>query len=166
MALKNLIYVKKCLGKDRKPIQIYKIRTMDLDADQRLDELVDGFDSYGHPMSDPRVTPIGRFLRKYGIDEIPQLYNLSKGDIKLVGIRPNGEIDWEKYPKDLMERALKQKPGLMGVPYAYPNTDNFDELFEYLTEYMDKWEENPTKTDRDYFSRIVRNIIFNGVRSR
>ncbi len=159
MTMENLIYVKECLGREGKPIRIYKIRTMDLDADQRLDEIVLGFDGRGHPISDPRITLIGRFLRKYWIDELPQLYNLSKGDIKLIGIRPNGKADWQKYPTTLMERAFKQKPGLMGVQYAYPNTDNFNTHLAHLTEYMDRWEENPIKTDKIYLSRIVWNIL-------
>ena len=161
----NLIYVKNCLGKDGKPIKIYKIRTMELDAEHRLDELVHGFDGFGHPIIDPRVTPIGRFLRRYWVDEVPQLYNLLTGDIKLVGIRPNTEHDWQKYPKEIMERALRQQPGLMGVQYAYPPTGDFDIHLMHLTEYMDRWEKDPVQTDRDYFFRIARNIMFNNVRS-
>ncbi len=164
--MKNYIYVKECLGKDGKPINIYKFRTMELGADKRLDEIVNGsFDSHGHPITDPRVTPLGRFLRKYWIDELPQLYNLARGDIKLVGIRSMREIDWDRYPRDLMERSLRQKPGLMAIQYAYPITKSFDDNLRYMGEYLDLWESDPLGTDDMYLSRIVRNIIFGGVRS-
>lgn len=165
MSVRDIIYVKKCLGKDKKPIDIYKIRTMDLDADQRLDELLDGFDSHGHPLSDPRITSVGRFLRKYWVDEIPQLYNLAKGDIKLVGIRPNSEEDWQKYPEALMNRALNQKPGLMGIQYVYSNTGDFENHIIQLEEYLDRWDVNPVQVDREYLSRIVWKIVFDGIRS-
>lgn len=138
---------------------------MELDADQRLDEVVDGFNIYGHPKVDPRVTRIGRFLRRYWIDEIPQLYNLCKGDIKLVGIRPSTEQEWQRYPKTIMERALHQKPGLMGVQYAHPNTGDFDQFLVNLEEYLDRYKSNPLETDRKYLSLIVWNILYQGVRS-
>lgn len=167
MTMRDCIYVKEGLGKDREPIQIYKFRTMELDADKNLDLVVDGsFDSLGKPVEDFRVTRLGKFLRKYWVDELPQLYNLARGDIKLVGIRPMREIEWKRYPGEIRERALQQKPGLMGVQYAYPNTDDFDNHLAHLSEYLDGWDENPIKTDRVYLSRIVNNILFGGIRSR
>lgn len=166
MTMRNYIYIKKCLGKNREPLKIYKFRTMDFNADERLDESVkEIFDSLGKPIEDLRITGIGKFLRRYWIDELPQIYNLTRGDIKLVGVRPMQEIEWKRYPEDIMERSFRQKPGLMGVQYAFPKTGNFDNHLAHLRENLDMWEENPAKTDRDYLSRIVRNIVFGGIRS-
>ncbi|MEA3329451.1 MAG: sugar transferase [Nanoarchaeota archaeon] len=161
----NLIYVKQCLGKDKEIVNIYKLRTMDLDADQRLDEITEGFDSYGHPIIDPRVTQLGRLLRRSWIDEIPQFYNLARGDIKLVGVRPSTEKEWRRYPTELIEGVFKQKPGLMGVQYAYPRTTNFNEHLEHMMEYIERWEKDPLITDKNYLFRILQNILFKGVRS-
>ncbi|PIN74828.1 hypothetical protein COV17_04545 [Candidatus Woesearchaeota archaeon CG10_big_fil_rev_8_21_14_0_10_36_11] len=168
MALRDFIYVNECLGQNRKPVLIYKIRTMHLDADVRLDEVLQEIcDSLGKPIVDPRVTKVGELLRRYWIDELPQVYNLARGDIKLVGIRPMKETTWEKrYPQEVMDRALTQKPGLMGVQYAHPNTPNFRNHLAHLVAYLDQWEEDPVKTDREYLSRIVSNIVFGGMRSR
>jgi len=166
MTLRNYFYIKRCLGENGKPLDIYKIRTMDSNADTRLDEIVNGdLDSFGKLFQDPRVTPIGRFLRRYWIDELPQLYNLGKGDIKIVGIRPMDKTTWQKYPSELMERALRQKPGLMAIDYAFARSENFDDKLEHMDEYLDKWKENPFRTDREYLTKIARNIIFKGVRS-
>lgn len=162
----NSIYVKECLGEGKKPIKIYKLRTMCLDADKRLDDVINGFfDSLGKPIDDFRFVWVGKFLRRYWIDELPQLYNLAKGDIKLVGVRPMREIDWKRYPAEIMEKALRQKPGLMGVQYAHQKTSNFEDHLSYLEAYLNSWEKNPEKTDREYLSRIVFNILFRGVRS-
>lgn len=164
--MKNLIYVKKCLGQNGEPINIYKIRTMYLGADKKLEEVViNGFDSFGKILEDPRITPIGRILRKYWIDELPQLYSLARGDIKLVGIRPREEKVWKRYPKSIMERELKQKPGLMAIDYAFERSESFGDQLNHVEDYLNLWEKNPYKTDREYFLKIIKNIILNGVRS-
>lgn len=163
--MKNFIYVKKCLGKDLKPLDVYKVRTMYLGANKISEQFMGKFDSLGHPIQDSRIIPFGKFLRKYWFDELPQIYNLIKGDMKLVGIRPNNVDGWNKYPISLMEKALRQKPGLMGVQYAYPKTDNFQEHISNLEDYLVKYENNNLDTDKEYFEKIVSNIVLNGIRS-
>ena len=162
---KYIIYTRKCLGKDGKEIKIYKIRTMVLDADKRLEERVVEYDSYGHLINDSRVTPIGRFLRKYWIDEIPQIYNLLRGDLKLVGVRPHSEEEWKRFPRSLKEKALRQKPGLIGFQYAYPKESGFEQYIKNLREYLEEWEKDPVKTDRKYLYKALKNILCKGVRS-
>jgi lipopolysaccharide/colanic/teichoic acid biosynthesis glycosyltransferase len=163
--IKDIIYEKKCLGKNRKPLIVFKFRTMDHDADQRINQIVEEFDAHGHPIKDSRITPLGAFLRKYWIDELPQLYNLLKGNMKLVGIRPM-EVEYlAKYPSDVIERALQQKPGLMGIQYAHTSDGDLQEHILHLTEYLDSFERNPLKTDVEYFFRVAHNIIINGTRS-
>ena len=166
MALKNIVYVKHCLGKDRKPILVYKIRTMVLGTDKEFNLAPnEDFNSFGKLIDDPNVLNFGKCLRRYWIDEIPQFYNLARGDLKLVGIRPMREEDWERYPIKIMERSLQQKPGLMGIPYAYPLTNRFEDKISYMEEYLDQWEKDPIRTDKEYFYRILCNTLFNGIRS-
>ena len=92
----NIIYKAKRIGKGGKVFNMYKIRTMVMDADQM------GQPSVGQ--DDPRITKIGKFLRRWKIDEIPQLWNVIKRDMNLVGPRPEEEsvmkIMREKYPFD------------------------------------------------------------------
>ena len=162
--LEDIFYIKDSLGKNGKPIRIYKLRTMVRNADQ-LDNIIDQYDSYGNPVKDPRVTSLGRFMRKVWIDELPQLYSLIKGDIKLVGIRPMRECDWKRYPADLKEKALRFKPGLMGVQYGTIRQEDFTKHIKFFDHYLDKKTQRPFLTDLYYFFRILYYIFFKGVRS-
>ena len=86
MCFEKYLYFKECSGKNGKPIMICKIRTMKLDADKNLESVLsNGRNGHGKYLNDSRITEVGGVLRKYWIDELPQLYNLFKGDIKLVG---------------------------------------------------------------------------------
>ena len=166
MSFNDAIYIKKCLGKDKKEINIYKIRTMIIGAETKLDEIaVNGLDSFGKHKNDPRITLIGAILRKYWIDELPQICNLIKGDLKLVGIRPKNEKDWQYYPTEIMDRTLQQKPGLMAIQYAFPHTPQFKDKLKIYEDYLDLWETDPIKTDKEYFCKIWQNIVFGGIRS-
>jgi len=161
----SFFYIKKSLGLNGKRINVYKIRTMCKNAENQISAFCVR-DQLGKPINDPRILPWGRFLRKYWIDEIPQIYNLLKGDVKLVGIRPMGETNWEKYPVSIKEKALKQKPALMGIQYSFQYSESFNDGIQQITDYLDKWESNATKTDFIYFFRIMYHIIFGGVRSK
>lgn len=160
----DIFYIKESLGKDGKPIRIYKLRTMVKNADQ-MDDVIVQYDSYGNPVKDPRITPLGRFLRKVWIDELPQLFSIIKGDIKIVGIRPMRECDWRRYPTDLKEKALQYKPGLMGVQYATLRKEDFQEHIRFFHDYLDRKARRPFLTDLYFFFRILYYIFFKGVRS-
>jgi len=86
------IYVSERVTKDGKVFRMYKLRSMYLDADKRLEELLQHNEMKDGPAfkmkNDPRITPVGRFLRKASIDELPQLVNIIKGDMTVVGPRP------------------------------------------------------------------------------
>jgi lipopolysaccharide/colanic/teichoic acid biosynthesis glycosyltransferase len=104
------------VGLHGKPFKIYKFRSMRQDAEARLKELVDieklpvpGFKL----KNDPRVTPIGRLLRRTSLDEIPQLINVLKGEMSLVGPRPEMPQLVERY-NSWQRRRLKAKPGMTG----------------------------------------------------
>lgn len=104
-----VFYTQERLGKDGKSIRICKFRTMV--SDSEIDAIRWSYDD------DPRVTPLGRFLRKYHIDELPQLWDIFRGVLSFVGPRPEREVFYdafETYIHGFRER-LKVKPGLTGL---------------------------------------------------
>ena len=97
------IFKQKRIGVNRKPFEIYKFRTMRHMAEEELASMESENESSGALFKirrDPRVTPIGRFLRRFSLDELPQLLNIVKGEMALVGPRPLPERDFEKYEED------------------------------------------------------------------
>lgn len=109
-----VFYKAKRIGQNGKLFEMYKFRSMKNNApDIRLE---DG--STYNSEDDPRVTKIGKILRKTSIDEMPQLFNILRGDMSLIGPRPDPP-DWlEKYPDDIKD-FLKVKPGITGYSQAY-----------------------------------------------
>ncbi len=116
------------IGKHRKPFNLYKLRTMYIDAES------DGTPRLSSP-NDNRITPLGRIMRKYRLDELPQFWNILKGDMSLVGPRPEREY----FIKQIMEKApyyslmYQIRPGLTSwgmVKYGYAR--NVDEMIERL----------------------------------
>jgi len=112
-----VFYVQERAGSMGKPFKMIKFRTMMIDADQRLKELI-SMDSLAEPVfkldSDPRVTPIGKILRNWSLDEVPQCLNVLWGDMSLVGPRPESVELVEKY-NPWQRRRLKAKPGITGL---------------------------------------------------
>jgi lipopolysaccharide/colanic/teichoic acid biosynthesis glycosyltransferase len=97
-----------------KRFRMWKFRSMYIDAEARRASLVSQSDRSGAHFkmkSDPRITRIGKFIRRASIDELPQLYNVLVGDMSLVGPRPNLEVEVERYKFDEFER-LHTKPGI------------------------------------------------------
>jgi lipopolysaccharide/colanic/teichoic acid biosynthesis glycosyltransferase len=164
MALDNIFYIKEALGKNGKPIKVYKFRTM-VPLEKQIVSLNElEHDGHGKPIYDPRITKTGRFLRKYWIDETPQFYNLLKGDLKIVGIRPMTEKDWELYPARLKEKALEEKPGLGGFQYAEDKPENFSAHLENMEKYL-FCDGSRLKRDMKYLGKIAYKILFKGTRS-
>jgi len=109
-----VFYNGKRLGLNGKPFKMFKFRSMRVDApDIRLE---DG--STYNSDDDPRVTKIGRFIRKTSIDELPQLFNVLIGDMSWVGIRPD-PLDWLDKYTDAERIILTVKPGITGYNQAY-----------------------------------------------
>jgi exopolysaccharide biosynthesis polyprenyl glycosylphosphotransferase len=103
------------IGLGGKPFQMLKFRSMSVDAESRLSEVIGGeIGLFYKAIDDPRVTPVGKFLRRYSIDELPQLLNVLKGDMSLVGPRPQVEAEVAQY-NDLAHRRLLVKPGMTGL---------------------------------------------------
>ncbi|WP_418223345.1 sugar transferase [Clostridium isatidis] len=99
----NILFLQKRIGKDGKPFNIYKFRTMVNDAEKLGAQITVGKDS--------RITRVGAFLRKYKIDELPQLFNVLKGDMSLVGPRPEVPRYVKLYTEE-ERRVLKVRPGI------------------------------------------------------
>lgn len=109
-----VFYVSTRVGRGGRLFGFLKFRSMYVDADQRLEALREDNEKDGPIFkikNDPRVTPIGRFLRKYSLDELPQLFNVLKGDMSLVGPRPPIPHEVEQYDEYCRER-LSVRPGL------------------------------------------------------
>ena len=166
MGLENLIFKFKALGKNYKPIIVYKIRTMHEGSEEYLEEdYSKGLNGFGKPNNDFRITSFGKFLRRYGIDEIPQIINILKGDMNLVGIRPRNQRIWECYLEEHMKHALKYKPGIFTPVYSRKNSQTHQELIESELKYLNEKDKKPLRTDIRYFFKVLYHILFKGVRS-
>ena len=114
----KIMYNQKRIGKDGKPFNIHKYRTMVVNADEMLDELLkdekykEEWDLNQKIEDDPRITTVGKFLRKTSLDELPQLLNVLKGEMSLVGPRPLVEGELEAHGGT--ELYWKAKPGITG----------------------------------------------------
>lgn len=136
----NIIYGSTRLTKDEKEFQMYKFRSMRVDADKYLDELMDQNEMTGPVFKiakDPRITKIGHFIRKTSIDELPQLVNILKGDMSIIGPRPPLPREVAQYTPYQMHR-LDVKTGLACYHEAYGRSDNpdFDEWVEQDLRYI------------------------------
>jgi exopolysaccharide biosynthesis polyprenyl glycosylphosphotransferase len=123
-----------------KPFRVYKFRTMSVDAEQRLADVID-LEQLEHPMfkltADPRVTPLGRFLRRTSLDELPQLFNVLRGDMSIVGPRPEQLDLVERYAPEHRFR-LAVRPGLTGPMQVYGRGRlRFDERLAVEREYVE-----------------------------
>ena len=162
----GLIFKMKRIGKNGKPIFIYKLRTMHPYAEYLQEFIYKKFSLQdgGKFNNDFRITYWGRILRKLWLDELPMIYNWLKGDLKLVGFRPLSEHYLNLYKKELKQKRLKCKPGLVPPFYAdLPKT--FAEIMESEEKYLDLYMQNPIWTDIKYFIKCIYNILFKGARS-
>lgn len=120
---------------------MYKFRSMVVDADKKLDELLNYNEVDGAMFkmkADPRVTQIGHFIRKYSIDELPQLFNVFKGDMTLVGPRPPLKREVAEY-SDFAKQRLYVKPGCTGSwQVSGRNSVGFDEMVKLDLQYIEK----------------------------
>ena len=119
-----------------------KFRSMVADAEQRRAELA-AANEMGGPVfkmrHDPRVTPFGRFLRRYSLDELPQLWNVLKGDMSLIGPRPPLPAEVQKYER-WQRRRLSMRPGLTCIwQVTDRNRATFEKWMEYDLDYIDHW---------------------------
>lgn len=137
-----ILYTQTRIGRHGHPFEFLKFRTMVVNADELKAQLLDQSDGSG-PMfkmkQDPRVTPVGRFLRKYSMDEIPQFWNVLRGDISLVGPRPAIPEEVFQY-ETWHRRRLEVTPGITGLWQATGRSDtSFDEMVRLDIYYAEHW---------------------------
>jgi exopolysaccharide biosynthesis polyprenyl glycosylphosphotransferase len=130
------------VGKDGQPFKIYKFRTMVVDAEARLAELRAQNEHDGvlfKMRKDPRITAIGGRLRKWSLDELPQLFNVLAGDMSLVGPRPALPDEAARYA-DHVRRRLVVKPGITGLWQVSGRSDlSWDESVRLDLRYVENW---------------------------
>jgi lipopolysaccharide/colanic/teichoic acid biosynthesis glycosyltransferase len=155
------------LGKNGKIIGVYKFRTMHPYAEYLQDYVLqlNGYAESGKPKDDFRLTPWGRFLRRYWLDELPQLINVCKGELKLVGVRPISERYFQDIPKNLQELRVKFKPGCIPPYVALNRKSNVESVLQSEREYLQEKLKNPYTTDTKYFFKAIFNIVFKRKRS-
>lgn len=150
------------VGKDGKMFSVYKFRTMHPYSEYLQAYIYERYSLQegGKFSHDIRVTTLGRFMRKYWIDEWPMLINLFRGDMKVVGVRPISQQYFSLYSPELQAKRVKHKPGLLPPFYAdMPKT--LDEIQASEMRYLTMCEQRGTLlTDFVYFWRIVYTILF------
>lgn len=152
------LYTQVRVGKDGRTFKFYKFRSMVPNAEKKLEELLHKNEMEGPAFKikdDPRITRVGRFIRRSSIDELPQLFNVLKGDMSLVGPRPPLMREVSQYNDEQMMR-VSIKPGITCYWQIQPkrNSLSFDEWFELDIKYI---------KERSFFTDVK--ILFKTVRA-
>ncbi|MBI2557286.1 MAG: sugar transferase [Planctomycetes bacterium] len=143
-----IFYAQKRIGKGSKYFSLYKFRSMSANADRTREGLegLNEADGYLFKIkNDPRITRIGRFLRRYSLDELPQIFNVLKGEMSIVGPRPLPTADLEKMSRESeynywLEERCKVLPGITGLWQINGRSNaKFDELVSYDMYYLENW---------------------------
>jgi exopolysaccharide biosynthesis polyprenyl glycosylphosphotransferase len=138
-----VFFIQERVGLNKRRFRLYKFRTMVADAEeqqQQIEHLNEASGPVFKVKNDPRITPVGRFLRKISIDELPQLFNVLKGEMSLVGPRPLPERDYQGFDQDWQRRRFSVRPGItclwqINGRSAIP----FEKWMELDMEYIDHW---------------------------
>ncbi len=139
-----ILFKQERAGKNGKPFVMYKFRSMSSDAEMRRAELLP-FNLMRGPVfkveEDPRITPLGRWLRRTSMDEVPQLFNVLKGNMSLVGPRPLPLYEVEKFENTAQRRRLSVKPGLtcLWQISGRNRVKDFSDWVKLDLEYIDRW---------------------------
>jgi exopolysaccharide biosynthesis polyprenyl glycosylphosphotransferase len=138
-----IFFMQDRLGLNKRRFRIYKFRTMVADAEKRQVELEHLNEQHGPVFkiqADPRITPLGKLLRKTSIDELPQLFNVLRGEMSLVGPRPLPIRDYEGFDQDWHRRRFSVRPGITCLwQISGRNSIGFDKWMELDMRYIDEW---------------------------
>ena len=154
------------IGYNGKPITVYKFRTMHPYA-QYIQSYVfeqNDLQEGGKFANDFRITKWGRWMRRFWIDEIPMIYNILRGDLKLVGVRPLSEHYLSLYTPEHKVLRVKGKPGLI-PPFYADMPKNLEEIMESESRYIQSYVQDPFQTDLIYLKKAFSNIFLNKARS-
>ncbi|MEZ4616564.1 MAG: undecaprenyl-phosphate glucose phosphotransferase [Caldilineaceae bacterium] len=137
-----IIYKQRRIGKNGKPFACYKFRSMVVNADARRHEIATLNEATG-PLfkmrNDPRQTRVGHFIRRFSLDELPQLYNVVRGEMSIVGPRPNLPNEVEQY-QEWHKKRLAASPGITGLWQVSGRSDlTFDEMVLLDIYYVENW---------------------------
>jgi exopolysaccharide biosynthesis polyprenyl glycosylphosphotransferase len=138
------IFAQMRCGKHGRPFRMYKFRSMFSDAEQRRHEL-EAYNQMSGPVfkldDDPRITQLGRWLRKYSIDELPQLFNVFLGQMSLVGPRPLPVYEVENFSNPAQRRRLSVKPGITCLWQISGRNEvkEFETWVKLDLKYIDNW---------------------------
>lgn len=157
-----VVFKQKRVGLHGRQFYIYKFRTMVQNAEELKAKLMAQNESDGPTFKikkDPRITSIGRFLRKTSIDELPQLFNVLRGEMSLIGPRPPLQSEVAEY-EDWQLRRLSVKPGITCTWQIIPNRNDvvFKEWMKLDMEYIDKWS---LKSDWQLFFKTIKSVLVN-----
>ncbi|MCC6459896.1 MAG: sugar transferase [Saprospiraceae bacterium] len=157
------------VGKNGKIVKVYKMRTM-YPYSEYVQQFIyerngaGGIGTGSKFNNDPRITTVGKFMRKYWIDELPMIYNLLRGDLKIFGVRPISKHYFSLYPADFQEYRKNFKPGLVPPVYVeIPKT--LDDTVDIERRYLQRYERQPLLTDVRYLTKAFYNIFIKRVRS-
>lgn len=153
----KIIFTQTRIGKDGKEFNILKIKTM-IDSNNNT--------YLSTQENDSRIKNWAKWLRRWGIDEIPQIINIIKGEMTIIGPRPLTPQDFSILPKELIELRKKVKPGWFNPKYVSHNPFDFQTVVETEMDYIKSKLRKPFRTDIKYLFLIVFNIFFRGVRCR
>lgn len=138
-----VLFIQERLGLNKRIFRLYKFRTMEADAEQRQAAL-EGFNEADGPVfkikDDPRITLVGHFLRKTSLDELPQLFNVLKGEMSLVGPRPLPVRDYKGFNQDWHRRRFSVKPGITCLWQVKGRSSlSFEQWMNLDIFYIDHW---------------------------
>ena len=153
----NPIFSQERIGKDSKPFKLYKFRSMCVNAEKKIDKLAE-FNEYSNlhfkMKNDPRVTRVGKFIRKTSLDELPQLINILKGEMSIVGPRPFIPSEQEQLPSE----RLVVKPGL-SCYWQVTNTTKMTEEEQLELDYK-YIRERSLRTDLKIILKTIEVVFF------
>ncbi len=155
-----LLFKQERVGQNGRIFKIYKLRSMYKNAEKRKAELMkhNKMDGLMFKMdNDPRITKVGRIIRKLSIDELPQFINVLKGDMSLIGTRPPTVKEFEQY-ENRHKRRLSMRPGITGMWQVSGRSDivDFEEVVKLDCEYIDNWS---TTLDIKIFFKTIKVVL-------
>ena len=161
-ASNGLIYKFPRVGKNGKMIGVYKVRTMHPYSEYLQDYIVNtnGYGANGKPSKDFRIPSWARFVRRYWLDELPQLANVLKGEMKLLGVRPVTVRYLQDIPEHIQKLRLTQKPGCI-PPYVAYNKESSKESVLTAEENYLNLPKKGILVDLRLMSKAIKNILFN-----
>jgi len=157
----------KRIGKKGKIFHVLKFRTMHPYSEYLQDFVLklNGYAESGKPADDFRLTPWGKIMRRYWLDELPQLINVLKGDMKLVGVRPVSPRYFQDIPKHLQVLRSEHKPGCIPPYVSLNRKPSVEEVLKAEEEYLIEKKRSPYFTDTRFFFSALFNIVVKRKRS-